>query len=89
MKRRLRAGLHAVTLCEGALFGKGRAQGGAWRYRRDHGTDAGRKKAGPQARLFIHVLRSIYFTPCISFWIKGASASRITPPASSDQKPKV
>ncbi len=30
-----------------------------------------------------------YFTPCISFWISGARASRITPPAISDQKPKV
>jgi hypothetical protein len=30
-----------------------------------------------------------YFTPCISFWISGAIRNSSTPPAISDQKPKV
>lgn len=46
------------------------------------------KKAGPRA-CFSNDGLNAYFTPCISFWMTGASSSRITPPAISDQKPKV
>src|SRR5450830_1024711 len=50
--------------------------------------DPGTKKKQARRPVF-RSSENAYFTPCISFWISGARASRITPPAISDQKPKV
>jgi len=37
----------------------------------------------------VPVPRYSYFTPCISFWISGATRNSRMPPPTSDQKPNV
>jgi hypothetical protein len=51
-------------------------------------TSGENKDGDPKAAVFLRC-EPAYFTPCISFWIFGASSSRSPPPIISDQKPKV
>lgn len=61
-----------------------------WHEKKTAATKAAgtKKTAAIKAAVFNEAGRC-YFTPCISFWINGASTNSSTPPPSSDQKPKL